>query len=382
MPGTPRYRSRNGVLIDGGKVKSRSFLAGWDVGPISTGYQTMSDVVGNRQGVNPLDFVNDYRNPGTVVGPVGQYYEGAPYLFTDPIQSVYSPETWPSANAAMSQFLAGTNPSSPEVNIPTFLAELADIPKLLKSAGDALMGGVTYFLDPRKAHKRGAETYLNWEFGWKLLLDDISKLLDFQKAIDDRIKELEKLRRKGLRKNRTTWRNEVSSDSYFYPMPVYGADLYVKRITTTMRKQWCSAEWRLTAPLPPPGSEALYQMAFDAIFGFGGPSQVFANLWEGMPWSWLNDWCSNVGDVINAGRNRVPVVAINRCVMNYEETTARYEVITKHPECSFSPPQKSKVIWGRRIPWPHDLTIEYHLPFLNGRQASILGSLAVLHLFK
>jgi hypothetical protein len=48
---------------------------------------------------------------------------------------------------------------------------------------------------------------------------------------------------------------------------------------------------------------------------------TLATAWDLCPWSWLIDWCTNYGDIIEATRNAIPVTYSNVAIMR--TTTSR-----------------------------------------------------------
>jgi hypothetical protein len=101
-----------------------------------------------------------------------------------------------------------------------------------------------------------------------------------------------------------------------------------------------------------------------------------ASAWELVPFSFLADYFSSIGDYLGPKRNSVPAF-MDKCVL-METNTIEVKI---HPVVP--PPQGISTGQGRytfvtkerRAASP---TIEAYMPVLTGRQQSIVGSLAVL----
>jgi len=148
-------------------------------------------VSGWRGAIPVTDFVPDNHEPGGMaVWPAGV----------------------PSLSVAITKTLANTNPNRRTVDMPVFLFELLDLPKMLKSVGEDLI---------RLARKKGRPpkksdkvTYLagknlEVQFGWVPLISDLGKMMDFQQIVAKRTEELQRLGSdKGLRRRFTVWEAE------------------------------------------------------------------------------------------------------------------------------------------------------------------------------
>jgi len=100
----------------------------------------------------------------------------------------------------------------------------------------------------------------------------------------------------------------------------------------------------------------------------------FATLWEAMPWSWLIDWGSNVGDYLKAHRNIVPAELQSVSLMEHSVTQAHIPASVIGGDLWISQIDVMKETKTRRkvIVAP-----TAHFPFLTGNQLGILASLAI-----
>jgi len=125
-----------------------------------------------------------------------------------------------------------------------------------------------------------------------------------------------------------------------------------------------------------PGEMSL--LAQRAVLGYtNGIGIDLSTLWEVIPWSWLIDWCSDVGSYLSAKRNIIPATLQGVYIM--EETVTRWTT----PRLawwsatngimdagSFTRTQKKRYANVGIAPTAH-------FPFLNGNQVGILASLSV-----
>jgi hypothetical protein len=251
-----------------------------------------------------------------------------------------------------------TNPSRPYVDLGVLIGELRDIPNLLRRAGGSLI-------------RRYGSANLTYEFGIKPLVSDIRKLVQFQGVTDSRIKELNILRDKGLRKtivldrlSKTGRLNELVQS--------YGIRVTTPIDYTTKCTVKGHARWVPTTVLPQT-HDGMRRIANRALYGL---TVDFSTAWELMPWSWLIDWCSNTGDFLAANRNSVGASMTKCAIMRHTITHAISESVSStgtYP-WTISPIYNKYETRYRRQVSPG---ISASIPFLSGRQLGILASIGV-----
>jgi hypothetical protein len=208
------------------------------------------------------------------------------------------------------KILSETNPSVPHVSIPTFVGELKDLPSLVKGYGSRL-------LKSKGLTKSVANGLLSWRWAIKPMIGDLRKLLRFQKAVNDRLTWLYKLRAGETLRRRvvlgTTLINDAPGNIF---IDTTGCWIVGTSELRYARKAWGSAQWKLlpNSVLPQVGSEQLRQAAWELTLGLTS-HEALAAAWELTPWSWLTDWFSNLGDVIAATNNSVGCTWQNVCYM-------------------------------------------------------------------
>jgi hypothetical protein len=159
----------------------------------------------------------------------------------------------------------------------------------------------------REFNSLGKE-YLNVQFGWVPFLNDLRRLYDTWNSVNSRLAQIIRDNGKGIRRRATLYRNSntvvstVGGEgsynigfplSYNYTDPTAGTGVSKKTVVES-EKIWFSGRFRYY--IPDVTDDQWTKDAKSALFGL---NPTPALLWELMPYSWLIDWFSNVGDVIN-----------------------------------------------------------------------------------
>jgi len=264
----------------------------------------------------------------------------------------------PTNGAAATELLEKTNPSRPLVSIPNFGHELRELPSMLYRAGRGLIRGF-------------AGANLQYQFGWKPLVSDLGKMLSFTDEVTKRSDELKALASGGLRRKRTLWRGSRVEDRGYQPCQSgRGFTMSMKIQQMHVSHVWGYVDWYPTSPMLYTDNE-FRGVAQRALMGLTiDPSTV----WEAVPWSWLVDYFSNVGDYLAAHRNIVGASYRNLSIMRRSSVTST----ASHP----SYPKRGVTTFARTLKTrtPASASLDAQLPFLSGRQFSILGSLSILRL--
>lgn len=381
-----------------------------------------SDVVGSYHTDNPLMVVRNYVFYPSLDGvQIGQsdglpYREFASYPLdyrTQPPLDSRTPFPSPSSSelAAMaSEAAAKTNPSVAHVSIPAFVGELRDFPALMRSIPEMLGDRGRAYLarglvrvvprarkySPRLGNwanragnplKRAAAANLAYRFGWRPFLNDLLKMLAFADAVHQRLKWLVALLEGKSIKRRMQLPSLTSSTDFgtIYTHTSSGSRAYVKhrRQVLYRAKSWVSTRWTLSslrASELPESPEEIVNLALRLTYGITG-YDLFAAMWELLPWSWFIDWFWNIGNFIAANANTLPVSLGSVCWCRTTSSLTMYDVVQG--------PQDGARLTGEffqgqvrkeRVPIPVILALLPPLPsipFLSKGQWSILGSLVV-----
>lgn len=262
--------------------------------------------------------------------------------------------------AYAAQLLKMTNPSRPEVDLPVFIAELKDIPQLFKIVGDTAL-------------KTVSKANLSYWFGWKPLASDLIKMCDFSSVVNKRAKEIRQLYKTGLSCTRDL--DSVSSTSSISGniLTLGGPNsVYYRKDITSRVKVTGHVKWKPTTTAPKTDQE-LINLARRAAFGLTIDP---ATAWELIPFSWLVDWFSSVGDFLAAQRNIIPAVPTDLVIMRHTQCDTQITPTSAvPPKLKLSLPNHKYEVKLRE---PASASLEAFLPYLSLRQMSILGSLWVL----
>lgn len=178
-------------------------------------------------------------------------------------------------------------PIQPYVSLGTFIAELRDVPGLL-------------FKRVSKYRDLG-NNYLAHQFGWKPFLGDLISWYDSVKKIDQRVAQLKRDNGRYVKRGGTLFRSsEFNRDTCSASQIDLGfPDIYrydsVTQETWESEKCWFSARFKYYIP-------GLMSAKFGTLAAYRrlwGLKMTPNEVWQLLPWSWLVDWFSNVGDVIS-----------------------------------------------------------------------------------
>lgn len=264
----------------------------------------------------------------------------------------------PSLNVSAAEMLAKTNPSRPVVDLPIAIFELREIPKLLKIEGDSLLA------------KFGSAN-LSYQFGIKPLVNDLLGLLNFSDEVAKRQKELDALANSGLRRKRQLWSgSSVTSHAQFLQSVGYNVG-NCGCAKTTAWNMWGFVEWFPIDKLALMKADRR-ALARDAVLGL---TIDFSTAWNAIPWSWLIDWCSNVGDILVSKRNLVGASHGPIQIMRTAYTTGIWWPMSTTVQKLCSPCYWTLTTKDRRSFAGASLSVQ--LPILTWRQLSILASIGV-----
>lgn len=326
------------------------------------------DVVGNRNAANPLGLESYDVSFKTIdaIGHNGWYtYQGmsANPFFVD--EKVYEPIGIPQWQELCTLLRERTNPSNPAVDLPLFFAELRDFPRMIYLGGRSLI-------------EKAASGNLAYHFGWKPFLGDLQKLLEFNRLVEVKMLELLALQENGLNRQINLRRgHHTKVDRGKTLLADIGLGVSYDVVTYFEYRCWGSIIWKPNFDYIT-DSEALRKKAHGIVSGIS-KGNLPVTAWNLIPWSWLLDWFVDIDGYLKATNNEVATVPENACVMR--NTTIHSYLGNENcylgnltgtsgdGRATFN--RKERFVCGTPVPVAS-------LPFLTGRQWSILGSLAIL----
>jgi hypothetical protein len=275
-------------------------------------------------------------------------------------------------NSVATNVLARTNPNRPYVSLPVAIGELRDIPRTIKDLGDFRLA--QFFKSPLS---KSGKFYLAEEFGLKPLFSDILKCANFHNAVERKRKEIQSLSTgRGLRRRvPVAFGTENIQGNFGVADSSAGfvCTTYVEVQSTAER--WAVVRWHPDSAIPE-GDAYRSALARDLAYGlYRGDYLVslLSDIWNLVPWTWLVDWFTNIGDFIDANRNSIPVHhdAVN--VMEKWTNMTRHTVTAPSQLAGTQYTIKGSATW-RLLGSP---TLAATMPFLSASQLSILGALSV-----
>jgi len=287
--------------------------------------------------------------------------------------TVDNPATQTNAYYAAS-VLARTNPSRASVDAVVAGIELREIPGLVKDSYKIATDKLFKFI-PRRAFRalsKIAKLNLMVQFGILPLVSDIKKLQSFQDAVKQRSKEVERLKTRGLR--RTIQLDSASQIrdnliNHFSAAGIVHQIACTKLTTVNVRGH---VRWHATSSLPIGSLEEQEQIK-KALLGLTVDPLT---LYELMPWSWLIDWFSNLGNIVKATRNIIPASHSTPTIMRHTLSTAKQNRVTfTHPSISISP---VSCVAEQKLRQSSVASLSAHFGMLEANQMSILASLSIL----
>lgn len=206
--------------------------------------------------------------------------------------------------------IASTLPTAPEAGLATAFIELKEgIPHLI---GASLKKAVVAKRKKgSKVAKAAGDEFLNWEFGYKPLADDIAKaanaVIDFQKNLDKLISGSGKI-------TRAHANLETQTSVQYFPDMGEPGNLYLSRMNAARNEDVFIGSGLETVSLTKRTSQAIwfsgaYTYWLDTSEDFGSKLSYYSQLaesllggtitpdvvWAVTPWSWLIDWFADTG---------------------------------------------------------------------------------------
>lgn len=399
MPSTFRQRFRDPIGKQGSGV--RSF-----VGTGGSNTTTIDDVMIN-------DYVEDYTSShmgpfrcartgasGSIINGSFPAWDGI-VTYSNVPSGVrnnsfnYKLDITPDDGYLKTATLAKTNPNLSTMSVPNSLFELRELPSLIKQYGQEALNVIS----KNVSLKSLANLNLMASFGVAPMVQDLQTLSKFQANVEKRLRTIQDVRLYGgVRKTKKlgVYEDVTVSPSYFWDGPVFiPFDITQK---TSVEVSGCTI-WRLspyyTGNLYSDHSQdrSLFDNSLKGLVGLTGRSvstdQLNAfraayglysyginDLWNILPFSWLVDYFSNVGDVVDANSNQLGLEPTAAVLMKKSTVTVTHPLV-QQGDLTISAGTMTGVLKTRM---PIDIpsarsSITYKVPAITGSQWAILGSL-------
>lgn len=381
---TSRYRTRNisPGYHTGGSAKA--LAAGLndqvqtDTHPFLR--ENCSDVVGNYGTTNPLSIFQDDWTLCWVTGKNSNFWECTNWMhYLDGGGSI--PQLDGRNDDIVGTIALGrANPSVPTLDVWNFAWEIKDIPEMIQSTVKFMR---KYGENPRLRWPKGkysdvyrelGDAYLNWTFGWDLLLSDIRTMLDFVGAVEKRQQDLMALRAGELRKTVQISTTRGTSEILSYWGPLYQASSRLRVKATYEKKIWVRVRYKPTADTFKYLGTDLRDTAERLAFGITAPS--LDTVWNAMPWSWLLDWFTTAGDYFSATRNNLALIVDDVAIMRSMSLVDFHVDFAENPHgATLRVNPHYQWNYKGRTRWSGMPVIAAFIPNLGTKQLSILAAL-------
>jgi len=383
-----RHRERSYVTIQG-HMRNRAGTVFNDPASIVSGYETCDDVVLSSD--CDAFHVERWNAQGLVINKRYQSTSSSATEFVNWTADVYKtpnvfdhlPVSGLSSELAVAATAAAkTSPSRPYVDVPVSILELGDVYRLVRDAGRGIIFKATELTSTNRSRRHVnnvARTNLLYHFGIAPVVGDLFKLRNFQRVVKDRIEEIKRLQGpRGLRRTIPLGKAFATTTAQISCQSVL-VNLLANWRGNTLVDRTGHVRWepeKIANHLDPGEMRVL---AENAVLGFtnGITRGDLSTLWEAIPWSWLIDWGSNVGDYLKTHRNIIP--ARLRGVWIHTHTLTDWSTA----EWNFDPSNGGVMTAGRFVRETKHrspsvpIVPTAHFPFLDGKQAGILASLSV-----
>jgi hypothetical protein len=271
-----------------------------------------------------------------------------------------------------------TNPSRPEFALPTFIGELKDVPDMIRHAGRFLNGTAwKHGNNGLSAAKEVASENLAIQFGWAPLVSDLAKMVSFTERYEKRVNELNRLYSgSGLKRRVRLGNYSGSHTSWVWAWSTHGVYVHVPVKYEAVAENWAVIKWRPDSPARViPRSDDFNRKLLGLT-----PGAIPSTVWELLPWSWLADYFTNLGDYISLTNNHLTAKCIGGTIMHKGVLTSSWDSKSfGGGTLTFSGGYRRRTSKHRRPFTAFDFTpISGSFPILSGKQMSILSSLAML----
>jgi hypothetical protein len=202
-------------------------------------------------------------------------------------------------------------PDTPQSGLGVFLRELKEgLPR----------ASVATFRSLRNFHRGAADDFLNFQFGWLPFVRDLQDFVRVLKGRNEIIRQYVRDSGRPVRRRRalppaTSTVSYPTNGGQWFSGSVVSPGIYPGRGSFTIEQSvetWFSGEFTYFLPVSDDtmGKLEYYERLSDRLLGLSLTPDL---LWEIAPWSWLVDWFTNVGDVLQ----NVSSMAQHGTVMRY-----------------------------------------------------------------
>lgn len=354
------------------------------------------DVVGNKGGFNHfnLEIVDNQYEPINGIVRWGDQNGSIRCIITNHADSDSRVQNRAHLGVTLksvsgTQAAARMSPNRPHVDLPVFLFELKDLPGMLKDvqswgkslpqamrlirlAGEHLIRVTSQKYTERTARTLGSGL-LSYQFGWKPLLDDLLSMTEFSDAFERRKKQLRNLyTENGLRRRINIDSASASFVSAYKSFHSNQYSLGGKDSVVTEARRWATSRWFAPNGTQAPSDDDMTMATVRTLLGL---NLDVATLWAALPWSWMIDWFTDMGDYLDIHRNTVPVYCEGVCTMTETKTISTRIITSKSKDITGGSGRFMRTTKNRTF--ASFSPIPSSLKFIEVGQVGILASISV-----
>lgn len=234
------------------------------------------------------------RRPNGGTGPFESLTTGA-YISGSGFPDPYSGSITTADNLALKGIYKKIRETRTQFQGGVFLGELRETIRMLKSPAKSLVEGITSYLDTtRKRLSRSkrknfrqviSDSWLEYSFGWVPAVNDISEAL----------KAIRKIGETDSRSTLSSTGEQERMVNLYWGFPTtFGTDH--PAMLEIWSREYVSVQYKVGMRVT---VQALSAPREFERFGFV-KSQLVPTLWELTPWSFLLDYITNIGDIVDA----------------------------------------------------------------------------------
>ncbi|DAD51191.1 TPA_asm: maturation protein [ssRNA phage SRR7976325_25] len=260
-------------------------------------------------------------------------------------------------NQRATRLAAMTNVSTPVVSVNQFVGELKDLPSSIFKRGK------------QGLHWAKTES-LGVRFGIMPMVSDILKLANINDYTTRKGKQISDLLDKKNGYYRRVKMGKITDIVTYDLTSVYNVSVTTTLISESTR--WGTIRWLPSGTVPPfdpsdPDRTKLIRGLLTGTSKYNDRVSALSDAWELLPWSWLADWCGNLGTYLQASQNQT--ISHVDSIWLMEHATSQQTTTT--------PSGTVTVFRESKMRFPGTITASTISPYMSADRAAILSGLFI-----
>lgn len=220
--------------------------------------------------------------------------------------------TWGNISSRGASAWKKYRPGKATADAGVFLGEIREVPRMLMTTAKGFRDAYVSLFGriPKGKIRKAADHWLNTQFGWLPFLSDLRKFHKTYVKSDEMLMQIVRDNNQWVKRggsvlsssSSSVWASSSTTNKSYPDFSGVAAmwketpnkfGSYTIEVVNS-QKVWFEARFKYY--IPKIESVTWKKRAIQELYGL---SVNPALIWELTPWSWLVDWCSNVGDVFN-----------------------------------------------------------------------------------